>query len=437
MRRFRTYPLIGGKRGGIPDGWVEVEWLESKPYRDSNNQWAGQYIDSGWCCDYAKDFNIDIGFAVSALNVRYALLSSYSTPYNVSCELYNNNTVRFWAYNGVRNINSSAFSDTEFHSAHFSSVGGMLSVSVDDNNPTQNEFLADAKTTESAYLFVDRMRRFSTFYSSLKISYCDIRENGKPVRAMRPVRNATTNEGAMCDVLTGDIYRNAGTGAFVVGPDTGLPYDYEVEWLQSDGVAYVDTGIELYSPTNDLSRVEFDMTAELCIDPSKLSSSTVPRCISLVGITNDRNYGIGCSNQGDSFCATVYGNYSRYSTGYVVSADSTTLHELRMKIEAGICDFYYDGTLVKNASVPSSPYNLSPGIPFLVFARSYPSGGSIARIVNGMNRARRFKITSNGKTFEGIAVSKDGVGYFYDRVSGQLFGNSASSGALLVGPRVG
>ena len=39
------------------------------------------------------------------------------------------------------------------------------------------------------------------------------------VRDFVPVRNATTNEGAMCNILTGDIYHNAGTGSFIIGPD--------------------------------------------------------------------------------------------------------------------------------------------------------------------------------------------------------------------------
>lgn len=33
-----------------------------------------------------------------------------------------------------------------------------------------------------------------------------------------------------------------------------------------------------------------------------------------------------------------------------------------------------------------------------------------------------------------IPVRYRGVGYLYDKVSGQLFGNSASSGAFIIGP---
>lgn len=48
-------------------------------------------------------------------------------------------------------------------------------------------------------------------------------ENGLIARSFRPVRvgtDATSWEGAMMDVLTRRVYRNAGTGAFTYGPDT-------------------------------------------------------------------------------------------------------------------------------------------------------------------------------------------------------------------------
>ena len=33
-----------------------------------------------------------------------------------------------------------------------------------------------------------------------------------------------------------------------------------------------------------------------------------------------------------------------------------------------------------------------------------------------------------------IPVRKDGVGYMYDKISGQLFGNAAGTGAFVIGP---
>ena len=49
-------------------------------------------------------------------------------------------------------------------------------------------------------------------------------------------------------------------------------------------------------------------------------------------------------------------------------------------------------------------------------------------------RIMKFESIRNGeKVADIIAVRKDGVGYMYDRVSGQLFGN-AGTGAFVIGP---
>ena len=46
----------------------------------------------------------------------------------------------------------------------------------------------------------------------------------------------------------------------------------------------------------------------------------------------------------------------------------------------------------------------------------------------------KFESIRNGeKVADIIAVRKDGVGYMYDRVSGQLFGNSGT-GDFIIGP---
>lgn len=54
-----------------------------------------------------------------------------------------------------------------------------------------------------------------------RVYFCNILDNSVPVRSFRPVRVGTgsTWEGAMMDVLTRRIYRNAGTGAFSYGAD--------------------------------------------------------------------------------------------------------------------------------------------------------------------------------------------------------------------------
>ena len=64
----------------------------------------------------------------------------------------------------------------------------------------------------------------------IRMKSCSIWENNTPVHKFLPVRvgtDATTWEGAMMDVLTRRIYRNAGTGAFTYGNDLKYPIPAE------------------------------------------------------------------------------------------------------------------------------------------------------------------------------------------------------------------
>lgn len=68
--------------------------------------------------------------------------------------------------------------------------------------------------------------------------YFRIYSNGVLVRDYIPVRRGTV--GYLYDRVSGKLFGNAGTGDFVLGPDV-VP----VEWIQTDGAAYIDTGLEM------------------------------------------------------------------------------------------------------------------------------------------------------------------------------------------------
>lgn len=62
---------------------------------------------------------------------------------------------------------------------------------------------------------------FDAFWNG-RISSCSISDNGVLVRDFTPVRFTNeqgVSEGAMFDRVSGELFGNAGTGAFVIGPD--------------------------------------------------------------------------------------------------------------------------------------------------------------------------------------------------------------------------
>lgn len=226
-----------------------------------------------------------------------------------------------------------------------------------------------------------------------------------------------------------------------------LPYDYEVEWLQSDGVAYVDTGVRLYSPTNNMNDVQVDITADFCVGASDVvPSSTSLRTLTSVGSNQTRTVGLKLRYDGARIGGAVNTSYISFSSGCSIEVDATAMHKARLSIDQGPYRFYVDDSLVKDgtSTSTSTSSNFDPSITFLIFARheKIVSGKELIA-AHRYTRCKSLSVESNGSAFHGRAVCKDGVGYFYDEVSGQLFGNAAKDeegnpvGELIMGPRVG
>lgn len=98
------------------------------------------------------------------------------------------------------------------------SSGGSLSVNG------ESKTLSFSPATPSAANIVI-FRHNNRYYFVGKIYDCELHDNDVLVRNFLPVRvgSGSTWEGAMMDVLTRRIYRNAGTGAFTYGNDLKYP----------------------------------------------------------------------------------------------------------------------------------------------------------------------------------------------------------------------
>ena len=69
-----------------------------------------------------------------------------------------------------------------------------------------------------------------------------------------------------------------------------------------------------------------------------------------------------------------------------------------------------------------------------VFAGVYSSSSTtVSYFSTPAIKLRRMKIVSSRGNREFIPVRKGNVGYLFDKLSGKLYGNASSSGALLYG----
>lgn len=190
-----------------------------------------------------------------------------------------------------------------------------------------------------------------------------------------------------------------------------LPYDAEVEYLESTGTQWIDTGVII--PPD----VDFEFTGSIVRDITN-------GCI--FGETND--FGWRANNPGYALAASANGRiYLRYgnSTDTAIGLTSIGLGNT-FTVSLSGTSFQINSQSVATVARISS------------FDRPVSSMGVFRRNFGGTSQENTFSaIRINNMKFgtllDYIPVRVGGVGYMYDRVSGELFGN-AGTGAFIVGP---
>ena len=183
-----------------------------------------------------------------------------------------------------------------------------------------------------------------------------------------------------------------------------LPYDAEVEYLESSGTQYIDTGYSFNSATDKVELV-FELL------------TTTPNYKWIFGAYDTKRFAIG---SGDNVDRRTFGYNA--STSYISST------------------YYTDGAHIFLADSTGASID---GQNFFGFA-DFSTTSHILLYTIPLNpsvycsnaRIWSYKHYRNGTLVRDyIPVRKGTVGYLYDRVSGKLFGN-AGTGDFVLGPDV-
>ena len=193
-------------------------------------------------------------------------------------------------------------------------------------------------------------------------------------------------------------------------PEPPLPYDYEVEYLEvtaDSGIAYIDTA---YVPTG----LGISLRASFLVN--RFVGSSFSSVFSAYRTNNEEFYRF--LQSGDSSLTVIF-SYA----GSTYKIVNITLGELLT------FEFTEGGGYVFNdISGTLSDFKILPNVsPMLLF------GNTMNNLFYG--RFYSFFIADYDEPkVDMIPVSKDGVGYMYDRVSGELFA-AQGGGSFVVGPR--
>ena len=189
----------------------------------------------------------------------------------------------------------------------------------------------------------------------------------------------------------------------------GRPYDAEVEYLQSSGTQYIDTGI--YGNKD----VDYEVTAQIVgtqnfqnILGDRYSSSSKRYTLMIDAKSTSYSAYFNCGNENQIYASASYrsSNYVTYKkTGldvYIGASKIGTFFSQTFTTQNTIILFG-----ARNNGTLSSPFYGK------ILSAKFYNEGVLAR--------------------DYIPVRDNNVGYLYDKVSGQLFGNASGSGAFTYG----
>jgi hypothetical protein len=193
------------------------------------------------------------------------------------------------------------------------------------------------------------------------------------------------------------------------------PYDAEVEYLESTGTQWIDTGV---MP---------DYTLTATFDVEVLPTTTLIR-FSGSRVRENPSFMFSLSNTAGLI--NDYGS-GRDGNRLILGSFNPSNHIGHLSLEFGnryIKNLSTGQTIISGSTVGPTSAGLPPR-PMLLWAlqdNTVVLDGSIGRIFS----VRYFKQNSLVRDF--IPVRKDNVGYMYDKVSSKLFGN-AGTGKFVLG----
>lgn len=187
-----------------------------------------------------------------------------------------------------------------------------------------------------------------------------------------------------------------------------LPYDAEVEYLESVNMAYIDTGIKasgnLYIKTYLVDYFTEDNLGAWAFGARNAY--------------NNKSYGIFIAS--DTKKLTVSYNNKYYTFNLYSTYPQFSLVEMQ-------------GGSIK---VNNTTYTFSKGTFTSLYNLTLFGLNNAGSFIGSGRKVGATYITNGTVTLDLLPVRKDGIGYMYDKISGQLFGNANSQGSFILGPDV-
>lgn len=384
-----------GEKGGSPS-YQRIEYLEA-----TGTQWInlGIYPNNGTRVLLVAEWLNNRSTSNPNPTIIGARNSS-STFYELLLGVFNANDARFvYQFGDDSNAKNMRMSSGRLK---FNTVSNYLYI----NNSLEVVCVNSTFLTEQPlYLFALNNDGNTGRFATAKIFSLMIENNGNHYEFV-PVRIGNT--GYLYEVNSGQLFGNAGNSDFSLGPDiTPIPYQ-EVEYLESNGNQYIDTNIVPDANTGMYVKASCNDSVDSYI-------------CGLRDTTGNTRWCVGHAARG------YYYGYTGYLDTSIVNSDS-------------VVELYLNYNNDKVFTVTSNSI-VTVSLPNLTFTplsniRLFGSAGIVASYSKWNGKIYSFRITQGSIiVMDLVPVRVENVGYMYDKISGQLFGNNGT-GSFTIGPDI-
>ena len=382
----------------IPKEYVAVPYIEST---------GTQYIDTGFkpnnntrtIMDVEASASTAVSKSCAFFSARdltadarkfYAAMDASSGTYNIYWQ-YGDTYDQFWEMADVNAFARRRIID-----------GNGASATID--GVTKTYATKTFQVPYNLYLLGSNESGTANHFISAKLYSCKIYDNGELIRDFVPCCRKSDGEVGLYDMVTKAFFGNAGTGEFVCEKPFAVEYE-AVEYIQSTGNQYIDTGVVIEDLTSHY-KLEMDLTVEGAGGES-VSASNVNGYMGINGalmLTLTKNNGLGIS----SSAGVPWVKGKRYSA--VIERRTDAMRAATI-----------DGTYFES----SKQGNVYLDRPFGIYALSPFDGG----FYTFYGKLYSFKAWKNGELIRNLVPCKrksDGEVGVYDLVTKTFFTNAGT-----------
>lgn len=399
----------------LPPYARRVEYLES-----TGSQWIDTELG------YFPEFEIGAVVPGAVGNNTLGINQSWKLGRHSAAEPVWRATINNKSY--VTSVSCGTYADMSYHGTTFKCNSDTFTVNANQYVSGTMVLFSVGVALPSAY--------------PLKLYYCRLfDQNGNLVRSFIPCR--INGIGYLWDEVNGRFHENKGTGEFVLGQDIRegaipskinpmgvarrldpAPYDAELEYLEATGTQWLETGLKISTQgTLNFSFALYGDRPSSGIDclfcARNWSGSTMQNSITLFWYSE--NYSAAANRNKFGLDIRPTGQGARQ---FISFSPGTTRHEIQISKKA----FIVDGTNLYTATV--SDFTTQATLKLLMASQA---DGIASYQAVGRLYGFEYLDADGNLVMKLVPVKKNGVGYMFDQVSGQFFGN-AGTGAFGLGP---